>query len=197
MALDDSLAPEDLLEETVEEPVESADGSLEQQILFGMDSIHAEVTALHQIVAERLTYDRVKEEAFNRLYAEVEEVRQERSFQQLRPLLMDLILLYDRIETGIRNIDELKESIPDIPQLLRSFSDEVLEILYRREVEVIVVEAPTFDRTLQQVIKLQPTAFANEHNQVARVVRRGFRHHKRILRFEEVIVSDYKANHGC
>lgn len=192
MALDDSSAPE-YQPEIEEEYAKYSEGG-EQQMLFSMDTILAEVTALRKVIQERLAYDRVKEEAFNRLYAEVEEVRQERSFQQLRPLLMDLILLYDRIEMGIRHMDGLEGSIPGATQLLQSFRDEVLEILYRREVEVIVVESSTFDRTLQQAIKLQPTTCAHEHNQVARVVRRGFRHSKRILRFEEVIVSDYKAN---
>src|SRR5581483_11953555 len=116
MTLDNSSAPESQPEigEEYAEYIEDR----EQQMLFSMDAILAEVTALRQVIEERLTYDRVKEEAFNRLYAEVEEVRQERSFQQLRPLLMDLILLYDRIEMGIRHINGLDGSISDVTQLL-------------------------------------------------------------------------------
>ena len=191
MTLDDSPAPESL-SVIEEDQSECISGSIEQQMLSGVDTILTEITALHQTIKERLAYDRVKEEAFDRLYAEVEEVRQERSFQQLRPLLMDLILLYDRIELGIRQMQELEGSMPGVAQLLKSFRDEVLEILYRRDVEAIVVGSSTFDRSLQQVIKLQPTAFAREHNQVVRVVRRGFRYRNRVLRSEEVIVSSYK-----
>lgn len=193
MTLDDSPVPESL-SEIGEGQIEHIDESVEQQILSGMDNILADVAALHQTIEERLTYDRVKEEAFNRLYAEVEEVRQERNFQQLRPLLVDLILLYDRIELGIQQVDETARDFSDIVQLLKSFRDEVLEILYRRDVEAIVVESSTFDRTLQQVIKLQPTDLADKHNQVARVVRRGFRYRNRILRSEEVIVNNYKTD---
>lgn len=192
MALNDFTTPESP-SEIVEEQAESISVDVEQQMLCSMENIVAEVAALHGTIKERLAYDRVKEEAFDRLYAEVEEIRQERSFQQVRPLLMDLILLYDRIELGLQQTYGLEGNMPDVVQLLRSFKDELLEILYRREVEMIITSS-TFDRTLQQVIKIQPTAFADEHNQVVRVVRRGFRYRNRILRSEEVIISSYKAN---
>jgi molecular chaperone GrpE len=205
MALDDFTPLEsssEIVEEDAEfidvnaeqEDAEFTDVSVEQQILFNIDNIVAGVTALNQMMKERLAYDYVKEEAFDRLYVEVEEVRQERGFQQIRPLLMDLILLYDRIELGIQQMYGLEGSMPDVAQLLQSFRDELLEVLYRREVETIVAPTATFDRTLQQAVSVQPTAVASEHNQVVRVVRRGFRYRNRILRSEEVIVSSYKAN---
>jgi molecular chaperone GrpE len=205
MALDDFTPPEsasEIVEEDAElidediklENAEFTDVSVEQQILLNMDNIIAGVTALNQIIKERLVYDRAKEEAFDRLYVEVEEVRQERGFQQIRPLLMDLILLYDRIELGMQQLYGLEGSMPEVVQLLQSFRDELLEILYRREVEAIVVPTATFDRTLQQAVSVQPTVVLSEHNQVVRVVRRGFRYRNRILRSEEVIVSSYKAN---
>jgi molecular chaperone GrpE len=205
MALDDFTPPEsaseiveedaELIDEDVKlENAEFTDVSVEQQILLNMDNIIAGVTALNQIIKERLVYDRAKEEAFDRLYVEVEEVRQERGFQQIRPLLMDLILLYDRIELGMQQLYGLEGSMPEVVQLLQSFRDELLEVLYRREVEAIVVPTATFDRTLQQAVSVQPTVVLSEHNQVVRVVRRGFRYRNRILRSEEVIVSSYKAN---
>jgi molecular chaperone GrpE len=195
MNLDDVTVPAAPSEpEREEEHAGSADESVEQQMLCGMDNILVEVAALHQMVKDRLAYDQVKEEAFDRLYAEVEEVRQDRAFQQLRPVLIDLILLYDRIEQGIQQIRELEASLPGVVQLLKSFRDEVLEILYRQDVEMIVVASPTFDRTLQQAIKIEPTALIDEHNHVACVIRRGFRYRNRILRPEEVIVKSYKAS---
>jgi len=174
----------------VEPPVQ--DGT-EQVPPGGMDALHAELAALRELVRERLTYDRVKEEAFDRLYAEVEEVRQERSFQQLRPFLIDLLLFYDRIELGRQHLQEQAGTPPELVQLLQSLGEEVLEILCRRDVEMLVVASATFDRTLQQAIKLQPTDRMEEHQQVLRVVRRGFRYHQRILRSEEVIVGVYRA----
>ncbi len=167
---------------------------LEQSLLQELDDLQSEVAELRKVIEERLAYDRVKEEAFDRLYVEVEEVRQDRTFQQVRPLLIDLLLLYDRIEQGMQQIYGERVSRSDVAQLLKSLSEELLEILYRREVEAIVAPSSTFDRTLQQAVSLQPTAFESEHNQVVRVVRRGFRYRNRILRPEEVIVSSYKAN---
>lgn len=167
---------------------------LEQSLLQELDDLQSEVAELRKVIEERLAYDRVKEEAFDRLYVEVEEVRQDRTFQQVRPLLIDLLLLYDRIEQGMQQIYGERVSRSDVAQLLKSLSEELLEILYRREVETIVAPSSTFDRTLQQAVSLQPTTFESEHNQVVRVVRRGFRYRNRILRPEEVIVNSYKAN---
>lgn len=174
----------------VEPPVE---GNTQQGPPADIDALHAEIVALRDLVRERLTYDRVKEEAFDRLYAEVEEVRQERAFQQLRPFLIDLLLLYDRIELSRQRLVEQAGRPSEVGQLLQSLSEEVLEILARRDVEMLVVVSTTFDRTLQQAIKLQPSERIEEHQQVLRVVRRGFRYRQRILRCEEVIVGVYRA----
>lgn len=172
------------------------DRTVEQQMLEGLTSVVAKMTDLQQTIEERLSYDQVKEKAFDRLYAEVEEVRQERSFQQVRPLLIDLLLLFDRIEQCRQQIGKQTSTTSDVAQMLQTISDELREVLYRREVEVIVATSPTFDRTVQQVVGLQPTASASEHNQVVRVVRRGFRHRNRILRPEEVIINNYTPIDG-
>jgi molecular chaperone GrpE len=182
--------PSEFVEESAEQQFYE---STEQQLLTGFADVIAEVAALRQTVETCLLNDKVTEEAFDRLYVEVEEVRQERGFQQVRPLFMDLILLYDRIELGIQQMSELEASMPDVVQLLKSFRDELIEILYRREIETIVTPTTTFDRTLQQAVSVQPTGMEQEHNQVVRVVRRGFRYRNRILRSEEVIVRSYKA----
>jgi molecular chaperone GrpE len=195
MALDDFSMPESLpavLKE--QQPSEFFEGSEEQSLLGRFADVVEEVAALRQTIEERLIYDRVKEEAFDRLYAEVEEVRQDRAFQQVRPLLIDLLLLYDRVEQGLQQMYGPGVSLGSVTQLLQSIRDELLEVLYRREVETIVAPTAIFDRTLQQAVSVQPTAVASEHNQVVRVVRRGFRYRNRILRSEEVIVSSYKAN---
>lgn len=191
MNLQDKMREEqdgDVKADTQEQP---GGKSVEWQILFGINTLLEQVAVLQKVVEEHLPNDRVREEAFNRLYAEVEEVRQERSFQHMRPLLMDLILLSDRLESSLQYLERKDQS--EVVQLLKSFRDEVLEILYRRGVEVIRVGSATFDRSLQQALRFQPTAIAEEHNQVARVVRRGFHYGQRILRFEEVIVNTYKA----
>lgn len=182
--------PSEFVEESAEQQFYE---STEQQLLTGFADVIAEVAALRQTVETCLMNDKIKEEAFDRLYVEVEEVRQERGFQQVRPLFMDLILLYDRIEGGIQQISELEAGMSEVAQLLKSFRDELIEILCRREVETIVAPTITFDRTLQQAVSVQPTLIEHEHNQVVRVVRRGFRYRNRILRSEEVIVRSYKA----
>jgi molecular chaperone GrpE len=155
-------------------------------------NIASSVMELRQIIEERLSYDSTKEEAFDKLYVEVDEARQERTFQQVRPLLIDLLLLFDRIESCRKDMNKHMPNHSDFDVLLKTISDELLEILYRREVEMIVSQSSSFDRSFQQVVGMQPVTSLAEHNQVIRVIRHGFRYRNRILRPEEIILGNYK-----
>ena len=55
--------------------------------------VAAAVGRLEAVVSERLSYDAEKEEAFSRLYKDLEHFRGEALAERLRPVLLDLILL--------------------------------------------------------------------------------------------------------
>jgi molecular chaperone GrpE (heat shock protein) len=76
-------------------------------------------------------------------------------------------------------------------QILRSLSHEVLEILYRRGVELIVTTSNTFDPKLQQVVEVIPTNNPSEDNKIVHMVRHGFKYKDVVLRPEEVVVKKY------
>ena len=89
--------------------------------------------------------------------------------------------------------------IPAVPEqketytaFLGTIRDELLEVLYRRDVAPIHHASMTFDSSVQQAIGTEPAASAEDNNLVARVIRRGFRHGERVLRPEEVIVKRYR-----
>jgi molecular chaperone GrpE len=163
-----------------------------QQVLAAVEGMEVELASLNRMVESRLRYDQVKEEAFERLYAELEDLKKNAAFEQLRPLYMDLILLFDRIENIVQDTGQSPITTALLSDVLETLSDELLEILYRREIEPINATG-TFDPSVQQAIGTQPTAVEAENNQVARVVRRGFRYQDRILRAEEIIVKKYSA----
>jgi molecular chaperone GrpE (heat shock protein) len=160
---------------------------LQPVILAGVEALANQVSGIEHAVQERLRYDKTKEEAFERLYGELDQVKRNTAFEAIRPLYMDLILLYDRIDNARRDLRE--RSGADVSQFLGSIAEELLEVLYRREVEVMDGSPTLFDPTLQRAIGSEPTPVEAEHNQVCRIVRRGFRHGGRVLRPEEVVVK--------
>lgn len=161
-----------------------------REVLGATSSLDARLLQLSELVQGRLAYDKAKEEAFDRLYGELEHLKSNAAFEQLRPLYLDLILLFDRIE----NICQSASGDSNALSLFRSLNDELVEILYRREIEVIQSVSVVFDPSNQRAIGVEPTPAEGESGRVARVVRRGFRYRNRLIRAEEVIVKKYAAN---
>ncbi|MBV9929094.1 MAG: nucleotide exchange factor GrpE [Acidobacteria bacterium] len=160
------------------------------QLLATLTEMSAELSVLNSTIEGRLRYDKAKEEAFERLYAELDEMKRNSAFEQARPLYTDLILLFDRIEGARQELARDGSEAPAVLPLLETLSEELLEVLARREVEVLRTSAE-FDPSLQRAVGTQPAPDEAGNNGVARVLRRGFRYRDRILRPEEVIVMKY------
>jgi len=177
-------------------PSSSPDEGISRQMLAAIESLTTEFSDLNRTIESRLRYDKVKEESFERLYAELEDLKTNSAFEQIRPLYMDLILLFDRIENICQDIEQATSTPSPQKDVLKTLSDELLEILYRQGVELINTTNQTFDPSVQQAIGTQPTFSEIENNQIARVVRRGFRYQERILRAEEVIIKKYSSENS-
>jgi molecular chaperone GrpE (heat shock protein) len=178
------------------EAVEREDGILLRQIVGVTSGLDGRLLKLSELFQSRLAYDKAKEEAFDRLYAELEQLKSNATFEQLRPLYLDLILLFDRIESICQSPQLINQQDPDSRSLFKSLSDELLEILYRREIELFQSLSPAFDPSNQRAIGIEPTSVEGETGRVARIVRRGFRYRNRLIRAEEVIVKKFAAAGG-
>jgi molecular chaperone GrpE (heat shock protein) len=154
-----------------------------------LDPIEQSVHALRQTVDERLRYDDAKEAAFNRLYAELEEQKKRASGESLRPLLRDLVMLYDHIMDALGQHPDEAESLDLIRQSL-------LEVLYRMNVEPIECRLERYDRSLQQVRRVEKTVDLDSDWTVAQVLRDGFRFGDVILRPQQVVVRRYEGPAG-
>jgi molecular chaperone GrpE (heat shock protein) len=164
-----------------------------QQLLASLTHLNKEFSSLNHIIENRIRYDKTKEEAFDRLYAELEELKQDAAFRQNKPLYIDLILLFDRVDNMSREIDTEYEVGRTFARLLETLRDEVLEILYRREVQLLRTGSDSFDPRVQHAIGVEHTDDPAENNRVARVVRHGFLYRDTVLRPEEVIVKRYRS----
>jgi molecular chaperone GrpE len=168
-------------------PPSETPGSLPEPEPPPWASMQGAIERLAEVFETRLRYDKTKEAAFERLYSELDSLSRDEANQRLKPLYLDLILLYDRVEQiCAAQVD------PAIADLLGTIRDELLEVLYRRDVAPIGHASTTFDSSVQQAIGTEPAFSPDDNNIVARVVRRGFRHGERVLRPEEVILKRYR-----
>lgn len=190
-------APDEAPPEVDPNSIPAAATSAEQDELGAVDGatdsqpalarIESELARLTTLVDERLKYDAVKEEAFERLYRDLEQFRGEATAQQLRPVLLDLILLVDRVDAALADAETVRDTGP----LLSSFRDELIEILERRGVMTLARADVTFDPQVQRAVEVQPAADRSDHNSVARVLRRGYVGDGKVLRPEDVVVRRF------
>lgn len=139
-----------------------------------------QLDGLRDLFKRRLLDDRTKQQAFDRLYEELQEAKRWREGALLRPLLNEIVLLIDRIEGLLA--DRADESM----DLIRS---ELLEILARRSVEPLPGSAPSFDPSIHEALATEPTQDPAREDRVLRVIRRGYSIEGGLLRPVGVVVS--------
>lgn len=162
-----------------------------EKATVSLSDIFIELAALKRNFDERLSYDKTKEKAFDHLYKELDEFKKNSVFNYNRPLYIDIILLFDRIENIKTGIDHSNNSSVGFGEILETLTAELLEILYRQGIEIIVHNMKKFDPAIQRAIGVEQASKEEENNQIARIVRRGFRFNNQILRAEEVLVLKY------
>ena len=135
--------------------------------------------------------DALSQKAFDQLYEELRQYKEDFIFQAEKPLLLDLLLFYDSINWFQQSLIK-KEMSPDvIADSFQYIIDELLEVLYRRDV-LPMEEAESFSRETQKVIKTVPATAKGEDYEIHQVLKRGFTRGGRVLRAEEVVVKRFQ-----
>jgi molecular chaperone GrpE (heat shock protein) len=135
--------------------------------------------------------DALSQKAFDQLYEELRQYKEDFIFQAEKPLLLDLLLFYDSVNWFQQSLIK-KEMSPDvIADSFQYIIDELLEVLYRRDV-LPMEAADQFSRETQKVIKTVPAQAKSEDYEVAQVLKRGFTRGGRVLRAEEVVVKRFQ-----
>ena len=152
-----------------------------------LERLAHEMAQMQRAAAERAANDRVRERAFDQLYEELQQYKEDFVFKAERPLLLDLLLFYDSLNWFQESLINQEMSRDVIEDSFQYMIDEFLEILYRRDV-VPMGEAPTFDRTKQKAVKVVSTTDPRLDRKVTQVLKRGFERGERVLRSEEVVI---------
>jgi molecular chaperone GrpE (heat shock protein) len=140
--------------------------------------IVAAVTALRECFDAKIRYDEAKERQIAALHEELQAHRRGMYQQIMRPVLTDLVGIYDEIAG--------KEDPGKDPLL-----GLVEETLRRYGVTAFTCEGDRVDRSRQQVIEVEATDDPGLDRQVARRLRPGFELDGRVLRPEWIAAYRY------
>jgi molecular chaperone GrpE (heat shock protein) len=109
-------------------------------------------------------------------------------------VFIDLILLYDSLQQARSWVSSAAE-IPKaaFEDRLGVLETELLEILARRDVQVLEESGTKLDRQRHRVVKTVATANMEEDNRIREVIRAGFAAGARVLRPADVVIGKYDA----
>ncbi len=150
-------------------------------------TVEQKLDQLTQLFQERLRTDAVQQKAFDQLYEELRQYKEDFLFQAEKPFLLDLLLFYDSLNwfhESLRREEMTPEVVADSFQYLL---DEFMELLYRRDV-VPCEGSDRFDRRVHKAVRVVAAEDAEDDWKVQAVLKRGFLRADRLLRPEEVAV---------
>lgn len=173
-------------------PVAQSDAGLHPHL----EAIGAQLEALHQDFETKLKYDAAKDRQLDALHKELQAHRDDLYFKILRPVLMDLIAMYDDLHSIARHEDgrdsaNLSEGEVRMRRNLASFADTIEEILDRYGVSAFTEEGDSVFPQRQRSIKQVETSETGQDRRIAERLRKGFCHGDKVLRPE--IVATYKV----
>jgi len=132
-------------------------------------------------------------DAFDNLYEEMRQYKDNFLLSAQRPLLNEIMMLYDSVNK-LKKIYETSETI-DVKSLLGNLEGLVVEteeILARREILPIYESGEKLNRDNQKAIKTVPTDNPDEDMLIIERNKTGFTFGESIFRREEVTVRKYK-----
>ncbi|MEK7298065.1 MAG: nucleotide exchange factor GrpE [Planctomycetota bacterium] len=185
-AKDSAGAPES--RQTADEQLQCLAGALSTQNAILKD-IKAEL-------ASRASYDAAKEKAIDKLSEELKLYRDNFIFQSQKPVFVELIMLYDNLAQTLNLLEGSQAPAADtcltVKNNLSNIKEELLEILYRRDVTPFVEHPETLDYKLHKTVGTVTTGIEGENNKVEAIRKTGFRWNDKVIRPEEVVIKKYR-----
>lgn len=156
-----------------------------------LSQLQEAMAEMRKSIGERNESDKTQQKAFDALYEELRQYKEDFIFQAEKALLLDLLLFYDSLNWFRESLVKQQMSPEVIVDSFQYLMDEFLEVLYRRDV-MPMESSEKFDRRTQKAIKVIPAETVAQDQTVAQVLKRGFMRSERILRSEEVFI--YRHN---
>ena len=130
--------------------------------------------------------------AFDRLYEEMRQYKNNFVLEVQRGLLLDVLMLHDNIDKLKSHCKEAGEiDLPTLVQNLEGLTVEAEEILARRGIDRLRTPVEKLDRQTQKAVGVVLTSDPEQHMVVAESRKRGFMLGDKAFRKEEVVVMKY------
>lgn len=149
-----------------------------------IEALRAEIERLSDLFRRRLLGDPLKQEAFHRLFDELDDAKRLRDGALERPLLGELVLLIDQIDAVA----------PGDANPLEIVRAELLAILARRGMEPFGSAGEEFDPALHRVVATEPSDDRGSDGRILRVARPGFRAPNGLFRPAGVVLGKHPSS---
>ncbi|BBM84944.1 nucleotide exchange factor GrpE [Candidatus Uabimicrobium amorphum] len=164
------------------------DSENEQTANVSLNDINENITNLNELFVAKIKNDHNQREAFEKLYAEMKLYKDNFLRSATKPIILDIILLFDQTKQQLK-----KELSDEMRKFVTHTLEELEEILYRRDVEIINTTNEKLDKKYQRAIKVVPTEEKEKDQRISEVVRDGFMWEEVVLRPQEVVIFKYSG----
>lgn len=154
--------------------------------------ILTELRELRSELREQRAKSDSKDTAFRAMHEELQQYKDDFMLQVEKPLLLDLLLFYDSLNWFQESLVKQDMSPDVLEENFQYLIDELLELLYRRNVTPME-SSERFDRTKHKAVQVVKTDMREHHELITQVMKRGFQRAETTLRPEEVIVARHKG----
>lgn len=200
--LPDSL-PEDSLPPNT--PIDSPENNVEsankignllenglQQITSIFENMNHVVGRLQADFETKIRYDESKEKTINALHRELQDYRDDLVLKHLRPLVNDLITLYDDIGAIANSYSQEQADVNNrLLNDVRGFQADIEEMLRRNGIEAFELDGDVFISPQQRVQKSVVTNDPALDTRISAKLRKGFSYGERVLRPQIVNIYRY------
>jgi molecular chaperone GrpE len=152
-----------------------------------LENLRQDIAAIRELIQKRLSHDKVKEEAFDRLYAELERLKRHSAVLDNKSFYIDLILLYDRMDAACEH------AVGELGQVILSLREELKEILLRRDVHRISTGHDLFEPRFQRAVSTKKVVSQEKDGRVISVLREGFICGELVIRPQEVVLGRFSS----
>lgn len=147
------------------------------QVADSIREVREEVAQLRDLFQRRLIEDKGKNALIESIQEQSRAVTDVLRYRQLESLFKEVLLAVDRLQTE-----------PPSPDLVDSVVEELLEVLYRRDL-IEVDDSGAFDARVHQIVDTVRASEQFPANSIVAVARKGYLLGDRLLRPAQVTVA--------
>lgn len=172
---------------------------LQEDLRQGLIALGQRLTRLEKHFETKILYDQAKDQTIDALHRELQDYRDGLQFQHLRPLVVDVLTVYDDLSAVLERFlaeapEAASEVVAGLFEQLFALRDDLGGALEKHGFELYEHPGEVVDRAFQRVQATIPTDDPARDRTVARRVRRGLRYGERVIRPE--IIEAYRYESG-